>query len=114
MGLLNKRKTTGKVTKSKSAKVTKPVVKKEEEKKEIIKDEDIKKVEIKEEKIEEPKEKKLVIKKNAKVIANGRCFGSENLECPLKTVRNHEAKILKVSDKSVLIDEGWISKANIK
>lgn len=63
---------------------------------------------------EEPKERKLSIKKGAKIIANGRCFGSQNLECPLKTVRNYETKILEVSEKSVLIDEGWISKENIK
>lgn len=63
---------------------------------------------------EEPKERKLSIKKGAKIIANGRCFGSENLECPLKTVRNYETKIEEVSEKSVLIDEGWISKDNIK
>ena len=65
-------------------------------------------------KTEEPKERKLSIKKGAKIIADGRCFGSQNLECPLKTVRNYETKILEVSEKSVLIDEGWISKENIK
>lgn len=63
---------------------------------------------------EEPKERKLSIKKGVKVIADGRCFGSQNLECPLKTVRNYETKILEISEKSVLIDEGWISKENIK
>ena len=78
--------------------------------------------EIKEEKnIEEIKpveskkeEKKVSIKKGSKVIANGRCFGSPSLECPLKTVRNYETKIIEISDNSVLIDEGWISKDNIK
>lgn len=65
-------------------------------------------------KTDEPKERKLSIKKGAKVIANGRCFGSQNLECPLKTVRNYETKIIEISEKSVLIDEGWISKENIK
>ena len=63
---------------------------------------------------EESKEKKLSIETGAKIIANGRCFGSENLECPLKTVRNYEAEIIEVSEKSVLINEGWISKENIK
>ena len=58
--------------------------------------------------------KKPSIRKGSKIIVNGRCFGSEKLECPLKTVRNYETKILEVSDKSVLIDEGWISKDNIK
>lgn len=64
--------------------------------------------------VEEPKERKLSIKKGAKIVANGRCFGSENLECPLKSVKNYETKIIEVSEKSVLIDEGWISKDNIK
>lgn len=63
---------------------------------------------------ESKKEGKKIIKKGAKIIANGRCFGSQNLECPLKTVRNYETKIIEVSEKSVLIDEGWISKENIK
>ena len=58
--------------------------------------------------------KKPSIRKGSKITANGRCFGSQNLECPLKTVRNYETKILEISDKSVLIDEGWISKDNIK
>lgn len=56
------------------------------------------------------------IKKGVKIIANGRCFGASSLECPLKTVRNHETKILDidVNNNSVLIDEGWISKEFIK
>ena len=64
--------------------------------------------------VEEPEKRKLPIKKGEKIVANGRCFGSENLECPLKSVRNYETKIIEVSEKSVLIDEGWISKDNIK
>lgn len=75
---------------------------------------DVKETKNEEIKTDEPKERKLSIKKGAKIIANGRCFGSQNLECPLKTVRNYETKILEVSEKSVLIDEGWISKENIK
>lgn len=75
---------------------------------------DVKETKNEEIKTDEPKERKLSIKKGAKIIANGRCFGSQNLECPLKTVRNYEAKIIEVSEKSVLIDEGWISKENIK
>ena len=61
------------------------------------------------EKVNKPKS----MKKGSKVTANGRCFGSESLECPLKTVRNYETKILEVSEKAVLIDEGWISKNNL-
>lgn len=75
---------------------------------------DVKETKNEEIKTNESKERKLSIKKNAKIIANGRCFGSQNLECPLKAVRNYETKILEVSDKSVLIDEGWISKDNIE
>lgn len=60
------------------------------------------------------KEEKKSIKVGTKIVANGRCFGSENLECPLKAVRNYETKIIEVSENSVLIDEGWISKENIK
>ena len=72
------------------------------------------KVEEKIEKEEPKKEEKKSIKVGAKIIANGRCFGSENLECPLKAVRNYETKIIEVSENSVLIDEGWVSKNNIK
>lgn len=75
---------------------------------------DVKETKNEEIKTDESKERKLSIKKGAKVIANGRCFGSQNLECPLKTVKNYETKIIEVSEKSVLIDEGWISKENIK
>lgn len=98
----------------------KPVVKEEiqiaEEEKKI---EEPKKEETKvENKVEEVKEEKKEapkgIKKGSKVIVSGRCFGSENLECPLKSVRNYETKIIEVSDKSILIDEGWISKDSIK
>lgn len=98
----------------------KPVVKEEikitEEEKQI---EEPKKEEAKvevqvEEVKEEKKEASKGIKKGAKIVANGRCFGSENLECPLKAVRNYETKIIEISDNSVLIDEGWISKENIK
>ena len=107
----------------KKAEVQKPVVKEikneeiKEEEKVLVDDstadaEETKNEEIKT--VEESKERKLSIKKGAKVIANGRCFGSQNLECPLKTVRNYETKIIEVSEKSVLIDEGWISKENIK
>lgn len=64
---------------------------------------------------EEEKPRKISLKKGSKVIANGRCFGSASLECPLKTVRNYETKILDVDkDKnSILIDEGWISIDNL-
>lgn len=75
---------------------------------------DVKETKNEEIKTDESKERKLSIKKGAKIIANGRCFGSQNLECPLKTVKNYETKIVEVSEKSVLIDEGWISKENIK
>lgn len=75
--------------------------------------------EVKEEKpkeIKEVKEVKKSIKKNAKVTVNGRCFGSSLLECPMKTVRNYETKILDIDKEhnSILIDEGWISINNIK
>lgn len=109
--------------KKKKVEVQKPVV--EEIKNEEIKEEekvlvddstaDVKETKNEEIKtVEEPEERKLSIKKGVKIIANGRCFGSENLECPLKSVRNYEAKIIEVSEESVLIDEGWISKDNIK
>lgn len=89
---------------------------------EVVKDEDKEITEVKEEiKVEEKiekeepkKEEKKSIKVGAKIVANGRCFGSENLECPLKAVRNYETKIIEISENSVLIDEGWISKENIK
>ena len=56
------------------------------------------------------------IKKGSKVVANGRCFGSASLECPLKAVRNYETKVLDVDKThgSVLIDEGWINKDFVK
>lgn len=108
--------------KKKKVEVQKPVV--EEIKNEEIKEEekvlvddstaDVEETKNEEIKTNEPEERKLSIKTGAKIIANGRCFGSENLECPLKSVRNYEAKIIEVSEKSVLIDEGWISKDNIK
>lgn len=101
----------------KQAKTTevKPVVKEEikiaEEEKQIEEPKkEATKIEVKEEK----KEASKGIKKGSKVIVSGRCFGSENLECPLKAVRNYETKIIEVSENSVLIDEGWISKENIK
>lgn len=61
-------------------------------------------------------EKKKIIKKGSKVIANGRCFGAPSLECPLKTVRNYETKILDTNSQynSVLIDTGWINKYFVK
>lgn len=73
-------------------------------------------VKINEEKLTEVKETKKSIKKNAKVVVNGRCFGSSLLECPMKTVRNYETKILDIDKEhnSILIDEGWISINNIK
>lgn len=73
-------------------------------------------VKITEEKPKEVKEVKKNIKKNAKVTVNGRCFGSSLLECPMKTVRNYETKILDIDKEhnSILIDEGWISINNIK
>ena len=108
--------------KKKKVEVQKPVV--EEIKNEEIKEEekvlvddstaDVEETKNEEIKTNEPEERKLSIKKGVKIVANGRCFGSENLECPLKSVRNYEAKIIEVSEKSVLIDEGWISKDNIK
>ena len=60
--------------------------------------------------------KRKIIKKGSKVVANGRCFGSASLECPLKAVRNYETKILDINKKnnSVLIDEGWINKDFVK
>lgn len=66
------------------------------------------------EKISEVKPK--LIKRGSKIIANGRCFGSASLECPLKTVRNYETKVLDVDKThgSVLIDEGWINKDFVK
>ena len=71
-----------------------------------------------EEKVEDKKEKEIkkTIKKGSKIIANGRCFGAPSLECPLKTVRNYEAKILDINREynSVLIDAGWINKDFIK
>ena len=88
-------------------------VKKNEEK-EIAEVKEEIKVEEKIEKEEPKKEEKKSIKVGAKIVANGRCFGSENLECPLKAVRNYETKIIEISENSVLIDEGWISKENIK
>lgn len=88
--------------------------KKKNEKQEITEVKEEIKVEEKNEKKELKKEEKKSIKVGAKIVANGRCFGSETLECPLKTVRNYETKIIEISDNSVLIDEGWISKGNIK
>ena len=72
--------------------------------------------EVKEENPKEVKEVKKSIKKNVKVTVNGRCFGSSLLECPMKTVRNYETKILDIDTEhnSILIDEGWISINNIK
>ena len=66
------------------------------------------------EKISEVKSKP--IKKGSKIIANGRCFGSASLECPLKAGRNYETKVLDVDKThgSVLIDEGWINKDFVK
>lgn len=87
---------------------------KKDEEKEITEVKEKIKVEEKIEKEEPKKEEKKSIKVGTKIIANGRCFGSENLECPLKAVRNYETKIIEVSENSVLIDEGWISKENIK
>ena len=87
---------------------------KKDEKKEITEIKEEIKVEEKIEKEEPKKEEKKSIKVGTKIVANGRCFGSENLECPLKAVRNYETKIIEVSENSVLIDEGWISKENIK
>lgn len=92
--------------------VIEEVVKDEE--KEITEVKEEIKVEEKTEKEEPKKEEKKSIKIGAKIVANGRCFGSENLECPLKAVRNYETKIIKISENSVLIDEGWISKNDIK
>lgn len=85
---------------------------KEEEKNTVVEETKI----IKEVKEEKPKEVKKSIKKNAKVTVNGRCFGSSSLECPMKTVRNYETKILDIDKEhnSILIDEGWISINNIK
>ena len=64
---------------------------------------------------EEIKPRKVSLKKGSKVIVNGRCLGASSLECPLKTVRNHETKILDVDkdNNSILIDEGWISIDNL-
>lgn len=109
--------------KKKKVEVQKPVVKEikneeiKEEEKVLVDDSTADVEETKNEEIktaEEPKERKLSIKKGTKIVADGRCFGSENLECPLKSVRNYETKIIEISEKSVLIDEGWISKDNIK
>lgn len=60
---------------------------------------------------EEVKPRKVSLRKGSKVIANGRCFGSSLLQCPLKAVRNYETKILDIDkdNGSILIDEGWIS-----
>lgn len=60
---------------------------------------------------EETKPRKVSLRKGSKVIANGRCFGSSLLQCPLKAVRNYETKILDIDkdNGSILIDEGWIS-----
>ena len=60
---------------------------------------------------EEAKPRKVSLRKGSKVIANGRCFGSSLLQCPLKAVRNYETKILDIDkdNGSILIDEGWIS-----
>lgn len=65
---------------------------------------------------EEIKPRKVSLKKGSKVIVNGRCFGSSSLECPLRTVRNYETKVLDIDKEhnSVLIDAGWINKDFIK
>lgn len=111
----------GRRKKVENKKVVVEEVKNEEIKKEekILADDsttDIKETKNEEIKIDELKERKLSIKKNAKIIANGRCFGSSLLECPMKTVRNYETKILDIDKEhnSILIDEGWISINNIK
>lgn len=72
--------------------------------------------EVKTEEVKEEKaSKKISLKKGTKVVANGRCFGASSLECPLKSVRNYETKILDVDkeNNSVLIDNGWISIDNL-
>lgn len=65
---------------------------------------------------EEIKPRKVSLKKGSKVIVNGRCFGASSLECPLKTVRNYETKVLDIDKEhnSVLIDAGWTNKDFIK
>ena len=95
-------------------KIEKPVIEEVKKEETIAEVKEEIKVEEKIEKEEPKKEDKKSIKVGAKIIANGRCFGSENLECPLKAVRNYETKIIEISENSVLIDEGWISKENIK
>ena len=54
------------------------------------------------------------IKKGSKVIANGRLFGSANLECPMGSIRNQETKIVGIYEKSYEIKEGYIAKENVK
>lgn len=95
-------------------KIEKPVIEEVKKEETIAEVKEEIKVEEKIEKEEPKKEDKKSIKVGAKIVANGRCFGSENLECPLKAVRNYETKIIEISENSVLIDEGWISKENIK
>ena len=90
----------------------------EQEKKMLVNDSTTNGKEIKNEEIKanESEGRKISIKKGINIIANGRCFGSSKLECPLKTVRNYKAKILDIDKEhnTILIDNGWISIDNIK
>ena len=105
-------------TKAKKAEIEEVVVAEETTtKEEVLTEENILSVEEVVEKKEiqkEDKDEKTEIKEGDKVIVSGRLFGSENLECPLKSVKNYETEIIQINKKSYLIDLGYISKDSVK